>query len=52
MLIDTMSAEKFEPENFHDKYKEDVLAMIEARANGEDVEKPEVHARPRPTSST
>ena len=43
MLIDTMSAEKFEPEKFHDKYKEDVLAMIEARANGEDVEKPEVH---------
>jgi DNA end-binding protein Ku len=43
MLIDTMSAEKFEPENFHDKYKEDVLAMIEARANGEDVEAPAVH---------
>jgi DNA end-binding protein Ku len=43
MLIDTMSADKFEPENFHDKYKEDVLAMIEARANGEDVEKPAVH---------
>ena len=43
MLIDTMSAEQFKPEEFHDKYKEDVLAMIEARANGEDVEKPEVH---------
>jgi DNA end-binding protein Ku len=34
MLIDTMSAEAFEPEKFHDKYKEDVLAMIDARAAG------------------
>ena len=42
MLIDTMSAEQFKPEEFHDKYKEDVLAMIEARANGEDIEKPEI----------
>jgi DNA end-binding protein Ku len=42
MLIDTMSAEQFDPENFHDKYKEDVLAMIEARANGEDIEAPKV----------
>jgi DNA end-binding protein Ku len=42
MLIDTMSAEQFEPEKFHDKYKEDVLAMIEARANGEEVETHEV----------
>jgi len=37
MLIDTMSAEKFEPEQFHDKYREDVLAMIEARAAGKEV---------------
>lgn len=43
MLIDTMSTEKFDPEQFHDKYKEDVLAMIEARANGEEIEAPEVH---------
>jgi DNA end-binding protein Ku len=43
MLIDTMSAEQFKPEEFHDKYKEDVLAMIEARANGEQIEKPEIH---------
>ncbi|MDQ6942564.1 MAG: hypothetical protein M3169_08645, partial [Candidatus Eremiobacteraeota bacterium] len=33
----------FDPESFHDKYKEDVLAMIEARANGEDIEAPAVH---------
>jgi DNA end-binding protein Ku len=43
MLIDTMSTEQFDPEQFHDKYKEDVLAMIEARANGEEIEAPEVH---------
>jgi DNA end-binding protein Ku len=49
MLIDTMSAEKFDPENFHDKYREDVLAMIEARANGESVEAPSVE-RPAATN--
>jgi DNA end-binding protein Ku len=49
LLIDTMSSDKFDPEQFHDKYKEDVLAMIEARANGEEVEAPEVH-RPAATN--
>lgn len=43
MLIDTMSADEFKPDEFHDKYKEDVLAMIEARANGEEIEAPEIH---------
>jgi DNA end-binding protein Ku len=43
MLIDTMSAKQFDPEAFHDKYKEDVLAMIEARANGEEIEAPKTH---------
>ncbi|BDE08092.1 non-homologous end joining protein Ku [Vulcanimicrobium alpinum] len=43
MLIDTMSIEAFDPEQFHDKYREDVLAMIEARAAGESVEAPEIH---------
>src|SRR5476649_2717507 len=37
MLIDTMSSEKFEPDQFHDKYKEDVMAMIEARAAGKEI---------------
>src|SRR6185312_377970 len=37
MLIDTMSSEKFEPDRFHDKYKEDVMAMIEARAAGKEI---------------
>jgi DNA end-binding protein Ku len=32
MLIDTMTA-KFDPTQFHDKYKEELLAMIEARAH-------------------
>jgi DNA end-binding protein Ku len=45
MLIDTMSAEKFEPEKFHDTYREDVLAMIEARAAGKEVPAGDV-ARP------
>lgn len=49
LLIDTMSTDVFDPEKFHDKYREDVLAMIEARANGESVEAPEIH-RPAATN--
>jgi DNA end-binding protein Ku len=49
LLIDTMSADQFDPEQFHDKYKEDVLAMIEARAAGESIEAPEVQ-RPAATN--
>jgi DNA end-binding protein Ku len=49
MLIDTMSSDKFEPDKFHDRYKEAVLAMIEARANGETVEVQEVE-RPAATN--
>jgi DNA end-binding protein Ku len=37
MLIDSMSAESFQPEKFHDTYREDVLAMIEARAAGKEI---------------
>jgi DNA end-binding protein Ku len=48
MLIDTMTAEKFEPEKFHDKYREDVLAMIEARAAGKEIPAGEI---PRPAAS-
>jgi DNA end-binding protein Ku len=33
MLIGTMTA-PFDPAEFHDKYREDVMAMIEARAKG------------------
>jgi DNA end-binding protein Ku len=49
LLIDTMSSDTFEPERFHDKYREDVMAMIEARANGEQVEVKDV-ARPAATN--
>ncbi|MBV8353774.1 MAG: Ku protein [Candidatus Eremiobacteraeota bacterium] len=49
MLIDTMSAKKFDPEQFHDRYKESVLQMIEARAAGEEIAAPEVH-RPAATN--
>ena len=41
MLIDTMSVDEFEPEKFHDEYKESVLAMIDARVAGEHVTAPE-----------
>jgi len=40
LLIDSMSSEKFEPEKFHDQYREDVMAMIDARAAGQSVEAP------------
>jgi DNA end-binding protein Ku len=40
MLIDSMTVEAFEPAKFHDQYREDVLAMIEARAAGQTVEAP------------
>jgi DNA end-binding protein Ku len=45
MLIDSMSVEEFAPEKFHDTYREDVMAMIEARIAGQtipvqDVKKP------------
>jgi DNA end-binding protein Ku len=44
MLIDTM-AEKFDPESFHDKYKEQLLTMIEARARGKALPKVKVKAK-------
>jgi DNA end-binding protein Ku len=40
LLIDSMSAESFEPKKFHDQYREDVMAMIDARAAGQSVEAP------------
>jgi DNA end-binding protein Ku len=36
MLIDTMSA-AFEPDQFHDDYKEKLLGLIEARAAGKEI---------------
>ena len=48
LLIDSMTAEAFEPEKFHDQYREDVMAMIDARAAGTTVETP---AAKRPAST-
>jgi DNA end-binding protein Ku len=48
MLIDSMSVEAFEPEKFHDDYRESVMAMIEARVAGEAVT---VHEAKRPAAT-
>lgn len=36
-LIESLTVESFEPEKFHDDYRERVLALIEAKAAGEEV---------------
>jgi DNA end-binding protein Ku len=45
MLIDSMTAEAFEPEKFTDDYREGVMKMIDARVAGEEVSVSE--AKPR-----
>jgi DNA end-binding protein Ku len=48
MLIDTMSVDEFEPEKFTNSYREELLAMIEARAAGKElpkVKKPPARAK-------
>ncbi|HEY5349914.1 MAG TPA: Ku protein [Candidatus Lustribacter sp.] len=49
MLIDSMSSATFEPEKFHDDYREAVMAMIDARVAGEAVSVPETK-RPAATN--
>lgn len=39
MLIDSMTVEDFEPEKFDNKYREELLAMIDARAAGKELPK-------------
>lgn len=46
MLIDTMSVDEFEPQKFTNRYHDEVLAMIEARAHGQELPKPK-KAAPR-----
>ena len=46
LLIDTMT-EAFNPESFKDTYREQMLAMIEARAAGKEVPQGESKAAPR-----
>ncbi len=40
MLVDTMSVEEFEPEKFTNKYHDELLTMIEARAAGKELPAP------------
>lgn len=40
MLIDTMSVEAFEPEKFTNKYHDELLQMIDARAAGKELPEP------------
>ncbi|HTV94066.1 MAG TPA: Ku protein [Verrucomicrobiae bacterium] len=47
MLIDTMSVKAFEPEKFKNKYHDELLAMIEARAQGKELPKAKKAAAPR-----
>jgi len=49
LLIDTMTSETFEPERFHDQYRDDVMAMIDARAAGQSI--PEAPAKKKPESN-
>ncbi|HVS46825.1 MAG TPA: Ku protein [Verrucomicrobiae bacterium] len=37
MLIDTMTVDSFEPEKFTNRYRDELLAMIEARAAGKEL---------------
>ncbi len=39
MLVDSMSVEKFEPEKFPNRYREELLALIEARVSGKELPK-------------
>jgi DNA end-binding protein Ku len=47
MLIDTMSVQSFEPEKFKNKYHDELMAMIEARAQGKELPKAKKAAAPR-----
>ena len=40
MLIDSMSVDEFEPEKFTNRYHDELLAMIEARAAGKELPSP------------
>jgi DNA end-binding protein Ku len=48
MLIDSMTVESFEPEKFKNRYHDELLAMIEARAQGKELPKAKkAPARPK-----
>jgi DNA end-binding protein Ku len=47
MLIETMTVETFEPEKFKNRYHDELLAMIDLRAQGKELPKPKKAAAPR-----
>ncbi len=47
MLIDTMTVDTFEPEKFANRYHDELLEMIEARAQGKELPKAKKVAAPR-----
>ena len=47
MLVDTMTVDAFEPEKFTNRYHDELLAMIEARAQGKELPKAKKAAAPR-----
>jgi DNA end-binding protein Ku len=46
-LIESLATD-FEPERYHDEYRERVLAMIEAKAEGQEIVAPSVSEEPTP----
>jgi DNA end-binding protein Ku len=46
MLIDTMTVDEFAPDKFTNKYHDELLAMIEARAAGKELPEPKKTKRP------
>src|SRR5438477_1830592 len=44
-LVDTLSAQ-FDPEKYHDEYREEVLALIERKAAGEEIVAPAAPEEP------
>ena len=44
-LVDTLSGE-FDPEKYHDEYREEVLALIERKAAGEEIVAPAAPEEP------
>jgi DNA end-binding protein Ku len=42
-LVESLTAD-FEPEKYHDEYREQVMALIQMKADGEEFEMPEVAA--------
>lgn len=48
MLIDSMSAPEFEPDKYTNRYHEELMALIEARATGKELPRPKkAPARPK-----